>query len=165
MSYSLIYFKIGRIIVDDPIVRHQVQVARALTPRIFHGTFPNNQSSPIQSMQLIHTLAIPFNISRQFITPKNGIRCGEMKGIASVCVPKAAVNKHNRSVLRQYQVGPSRQCRPIEPKTKTQTMQPLPNCQFRSRVLPSNSSHHAASHSHINNVIHGLICQLLAGPH
>jgi hypothetical protein len=63
-----------------------------------------------------------------------------------MAMPKAAVDENNGSMLRQYQIGCSRQILVVQSKSKSKRVSDRTDDQFGLSILASDVLHHPASH-------------------
>lgn len=73
-------------------------------------------------------------------------------------MPKTAMHKDNRTILRQQKVGASRQIATMNSETIAKAMNQLTNDKFRARVLRVNSRHQARTAGRRESINHGLVC-------
>lgn len=78
--------------------------------------------------------------------PEVGVGRGPNKpGLAGMHVPKAAVNKHDASILWKYDIGGSRQIPTVQPETATHSVKSRSDTLLWCRVFPANTGHVPAS--------------------
>lgn len=64
------------------------------------------------------------------------------------------MNEDHAAIPRQYDIRIPRKRPVMQPEPHSETVQPLPDNEFRSSILAADTGHHAASGSRIDNVCH-----------
>jgi hypothetical protein len=120
------------------------QVCRQLDLLGFpEGTLPYCRYAPSVVEQRGTNSAVPNHIRFELRLPEicaRRWRCGVTASF--VMVPEAAVYKHSRAILREYEVGSSGKLPYMQPIPKMPGMQCLPKCPFRFCVLSPDPCHH-----------------------
>ena len=77
--------------------------------------FPDGDHPPAETTEFAHVTAVTFDIAAKLFVPKGYARLRRVREFASfMSVPEASVNKHHRTVLRQYDVRPSGKVLPMQ---------------------------------------------------
>lgn len=109
-------------------------------------TFPNDEYAIPVFLQFGNVSAVAFSITVYLVAPEFDI--GRRACAASarrMAVPKATMHKDNGVATRQYDIGLSREVRPMQSEPISQSMQELADNKFGGRVLARHPSHQIAT--------------------
>src|SRR5690606_9715398 len=121
--------------------------------------FPNREHAPASSAPLIAYPFIARHVLLKFPLPElesGGWRGSEATFLMSV--PETAVHEDRCTVLRQDDVGPTRQFRNVHSEAKPGLVQVAAHKALRHCVPSPNRGHHARPCLLIDNVSHGRAC-------
>jgi hypothetical protein len=98
--------------------------------------------------------AVARPVSHNFGSPKFGLALGPFEQAAFMTMPKAAIDKNDRTILGKHEIWPPRQVSRVEAKSESELMQTLAKGHLALCVLGANSGHHPASRSWVYNIRH-----------
>jgi hypothetical protein len=96
--------------------------------RRFHDqAFPRNEHAPSEFRQRGSIPRVALHRASNFRAPKllAGFRPNRI--CATVMVPEAPMNEHNGAMFRKYDVGPAGQIAPVQPESKSCSMERPPD--------------------------------------
>ena len=105
-------------------------------------TLPHRDAVPSHLCQLPLLFLIPFFVALDLLLPKICIRLRHPEVLAAIMpMPKAAVDKHARSVLTQHNIRMAWQTRIVQPVSEALSPQIFAHKNLRLRVRRANRGH------------------------
>lgn len=84
----------------DELIRSTYHLTRRVSATTTECAFPYHEYAPTGRNERVYRLAIPSGVSFKLLLPEVPPSRRERREVTTVRVPKAAVNKHDNSVLR-----------------------------------------------------------------
>jgi hypothetical protein len=135
-----------------------VQVIQPLV--VLSLALPDHKDSPTGRFEHGGDRPIALHVAIEFQLPELCIRrrLGGESAIA-MTMPKASVHENDYSMLRQYDVGSTRQGTIVDSKAKPCSVQIAPDSELRRSVGWANRGHHPGSRPAIYDVDHWLVSE------
>ena len=119
---------------------------QSLLGRVLQGALPDDRHAPAESMEHLGMAPVAGDISLKFLLPEIFIGPGSgCVAAALMSVPKAAMDEHHCSALREHKIGGAGQSPYMKSISKTPGEKKGAKYPFRPSVLSANARHHAAA--------------------
>ena len=102
---------------------------------LFQLTFPDNDDTPLLSLQLPPYILVPFLIPPHFRHPEIGVGLGDSVMLASLMsMPETTVHEDDSSVLGKNNIRRARKSAVVYPITKTLSPKSMTQLHLRLRI-------------------------------
>lgn len=102
---------------------------------------PERNDTPTKPCERSARLSVPLAVLADLVLPEFCIRLRQLRTPAAVSVPKTTVHKYRDGMLRQNEVGASREIRAVQSKPEPEAMRSLSRQHFRRRVAIPDRAH------------------------
>lgn len=124
-------------------------------------TFPNDSNPPSRIKQFANHPPVPFPVGPDFFAPEVRIGGGQTEETAAMAmsVPVASVNKYDRAIFRENEIGRTGKPSVGHPVAVSPSKQPLADDQFYAGISAADTRHHAAAGKAVNDISHDIQCR------
>ena len=119
---------------------------RRLLDRVFQGALPDDRHAPAERTKRLQLSPVAIDIAPELPLPEFFISPGDGRVAAPFMpMPEAAVDEHNRAVLREHKVRGAGQLSDMKSIAKSLGEEKGAKGSFRPSVDSANARHHAAA--------------------
>ena len=120
--------------------------SRSVLDRMLQRALPDYGHTPAESPKCLHVSPVAVDIAEELLLPELFIGPGRGRvATAFVSMPEAAVDEHDRPVLREHKIWRAGQLSDMKPVAKSPGKKKGAKGSFRPGVLSANARHHAAA--------------------
>lgn len=146
----------ARISPDPTCNTQHVCIKSSATSAAPKGTLPDRQHTPVISQQLAHHPDIPRPVAGQLGQPELRIACRNPGQVASMPMPKTAIDKNSNLPAGQDHIRLAGQALAAAREPETQGVQRLADLDLGLGVAATDASHHPAAGGWVDRVSHAL---------